>query len=224
MTAFAAFAVVPSTVATWYGRVRHRRRSAIGPGADTARVEREAGHQEVRVLGYANCDGLQDIHASREFNRQAERIASACSRRGLRLLELVRERQPESENQNPLDRPGLSYALRRILAGEAGGLVVADLSSISHSTGELGRVLEWFSRSNARFIAAASGLDTQLASGRLAVRTVIEVARWGQERPDRQAARGAHERPVHPAGAGLSGAGRKNATTNGHNPSNGNGA
>ncbi len=222
MTAFAAFAVVPSTVATWYGRVRHRRRSAIGPGADAARVERAAGHHEVRVLGYANCDGLQDIDASGEFHLQAERIASACSRRGLRLLELVGERQPESGS--PLDRPGLNYALRRILAGEAGGLVVADLSSISHSTGELGRVLEWLSRSNARFIAAASGLDTQQESGRLAVRTIIEVARWGQERPDRQAARGAHERPVHPAGAGLSGAGRKNATTNGHNPSNGNGA
>jgi hypothetical protein len=236
MTAFAAFAVVPSTVATWYGRLRYRRRSATGPGADAARVEHAAGHEEVRVLGYANCDGLRDIHACGEFNLQAERIASACSRRGLRLLELVREREPESENQNPLDRPGLSYALRRILAGEADGLVVADLSSIGHSTGELGRVLEWFSRSNTRFIAAASGLDTQLVSGRLAVRTIIEVARWGQERPDRraarwgqerpdrQAARGAHERLVHPAGAGLSGAGRKNAITNGHSPSNGNGA
>ncbi len=215
MTAFAAFAVVPLTVATWYGRVRHRRRSAIGPGADAAQVDPGAGHDEIRVLGYANCDGLQDIHASGEFRLQAARIASACSRRRITLLEVVRERQPESENA--LDRPGLSYALRRILAGEASGLVVADISSITHSTEELGRVLEWFSRSNARFIAAASGLDTQQEGGRLAVRTIVEVARWGQERPDRVDARWGHERPVQPAGAGMFGAGRKGSAMNGHN-------
>lgn len=177
---------------------------------------------ELPVLGYASCDGTQDICASGEFRLQAERIASACSRRGLTLLELVRERQPQSEN--PPDRPGLSYALRRIRAGEASGLVDADLSSITHSTGELGRVLEWFSRSNARFIAAALGLDTQQQRGQLAVRTIIEVARWGQERPDRPAARWGHERPVHPAGAGLSGAGRKGSTMNRHSGNSGNGA
>ena len=166
-------------------------------------------------MGYASCDGLEDIHVSGEFRLQAERIASACSRRGLRLFELVRERQPQSEN--PLDSPGLSYALRRILAGEASGLVVADLSSITRSTGELARVLEWFWHSNARFIAAASGLDTQQESGRLAVRTIIEVARWRHERPVQPAARWGHERPVQPAGAGSFGAGRKGLTTNGHN-------
>jgi hypothetical protein len=135
-------------------------------------------------------------------------------------LELVRERQPQREDA--LDRPGLSYALRRILAGEARGLVVADLSSLSHSTGELGRVLEWFSRSNARFIAAAPGLDTQQESGRLAVRTIIEVARWGQERPVDPAARWGHERPVQQAGAETFGASR-NGSGSGHNGSNASG-
>jgi hypothetical protein len=42
----------------------------------------------------------------------------------------------------------------------------------------LGQVLEWLSSRGARFIAAFPGLDTDKESGRLALRTIIEVASW----------------------------------------------
>jgi Resolvase, N terminal domain/Recombinase len=83
---------------------------------------------------------------------------SACQRLRLPLLQVVRERQPNG--RRGCDRPALSYALRRIAAGEAHGLVVSELSQLSRSKDELGEVLDCLSQANARLVAAAQGLDT----------------------------------------------------------------
>jgi DNA invertase Pin-like site-specific DNA recombinase len=107
-------------------------------------------------------------------------IASECNRLGLALRELVRERQPQ--RGRALARPGLGYALKLITDGEAAGLAVAELSRLAHSVPELGRVLEWFVRSDIRLVAASPALDTSDEAGRLTVRTVIEVSRWERER------------------------------------------
>jgi DNA invertase Pin-like site-specific DNA recombinase len=132
------------------------------------------------VVGYASVAARRGEHPAREFTSQAEKIALACERRGLSLLDLVREHEPE--RGRALERPGLGYALRRISAGEAKGLVVAELSRLTHSVSELGRLLEWLSQFDARLVAAASGLDTEEESSRLAVRTIIEISRWERDR------------------------------------------
>jgi DNA invertase Pin-like site-specific DNA recombinase len=93
-------------------------------------------------------------------------------------MALVRERQ----HRRPLERPGLGYALGRIVAGDADGLVVAELSGVTQSVSELGRLLEWLSSRNARFLAACHGLDTDEAAGRLTVQAIIEVSRWERAR------------------------------------------
>jgi DNA invertase Pin-like site-specific DNA recombinase len=116
------------------------------------------------------------------LRRQVEEIASECERRGLRLLEVVRERERERLHTRPLERPGLGYALGQLAAGRASGLVVSELSRVSHSVPELGRVLDWLSHRDARFVAILPGLDTDEAAGRLVVRTIIEVSRWERER------------------------------------------
>lgn len=133
-----------------------------------------------RVLGYASVDPDAEESLNREFQRQMDRIAAECDRRGLSLLEVVRERKPK--RGHVLGRPGLGYALRRITDGEAAGLVVAELSRFSSSLPELGPALEWFLRSDVRFIVAAGGLDTDENAGRLAIRTLIEVSRVEHER------------------------------------------
>jgi DNA invertase Pin-like site-specific DNA recombinase len=81
-----------------------------------------------------------------------------------------------------MDRPALSYALKRISSGEAEGLVVAELSRLSRSVPDLGPVLVWFLDSNARLVAAAQGLDTEERGGQLAVRTLIDAAGWERQR------------------------------------------
>jgi DNA invertase Pin-like site-specific DNA recombinase len=138
-----------------------------------------SGDRPSPILGYASWDGRNGVHAS-AFRAQAEEIASECNRLDLRLLELVREREPQ--RGRALDRPGLGYALRSIEQREAEGLVVAELSRLTHSAAELGRVLQWFLDRDARLIAIAQGLDTGRAGGRLAAEAIIEVSRWEHER------------------------------------------
>ena len=132
------------------------------------------------MVGYASADADQRARANDELRRQVEEIAAECERRGLRLLEVVRER--DRQHRRPLKRPGLGYALEQIAAGNASGLVVSDLSRLTHSLPDLGRVLEWLTRRDARFVAAGPGLDTEEEAGRLALRAVIEVSRWERER------------------------------------------
>lgn len=128
------------------------------------------------VLGYA----LGSEHFAAGFRRQEEEIASACDRRGLILLRVVHER--DARHRRPLERPGLGYALSRISAGEADGLVVSELSRVTHSVSELGGVLEWLVRHDSRFVAATSGVDTAEEAGRLTVQTIIQVSQWERQR------------------------------------------
>jgi peptidoglycan hydrolase-like protein with peptidoglycan-binding domain/DNA invertase Pin-like site-specific DNA recombinase len=140
------------------------------------------------VLGYACVAAPPGAAFNGEFVDQSEKIASECERRGLALLELVREREPE--HASGIRRPGLSYALDRIWAGEAQGLVVADLSRLSLSVTDLGKVLSWFSRANARLVAAKEGIDTADRGGRLAARILIEVSGWERERLGKRTRKG----------------------------------
>jgi DNA invertase Pin-like site-specific DNA recombinase len=153
---------------------------SAGPAPDCARPDRALARLPAAVVGYALADAKQPDRAIPELRRQQEEIASVCERRGLRLLEVVRER--EWTHQRALERPGLGYALERIAAGQANGLVVSELYRLSHSLPELGRVLDWLSRHDARLVAAVPTLDTNEEAGRLVVRTIIEVSRWERQR------------------------------------------
>ena len=166
------------------GRVPRRR---AGRGARTGErraAERPApvrdGPADTPMLGYAIVSAPDGSVDRGELGEQAKEIAGECGRRRLELLELVREREPR--NGKGLERPGLGYALERISAGEARGLVVSELSRLSRSAAELGEILEWFTRSEARLVAVAQGLDTDERQGRLAARTLIEVSGWERER------------------------------------------
>jgi DNA invertase Pin-like site-specific DNA recombinase/peptidoglycan hydrolase-like protein with peptidoglycan-binding domain len=156
------------------GRPDGRRRAAKRPAPV------RDGPRDTPMLGYAIVSAPDGSVESGELGEQAEEIAGECGRRGLELLELVREREPR--NGKGFDRPGLGYALERISAGEARGLVVSELSRLSRTPAELGEILEWFARSEARLVAVAQGLDTDERQGRLAARTLIEVSGWERER------------------------------------------
>jgi DNA invertase Pin-like site-specific DNA recombinase len=103
-------------------------------------------------------------------------IARECERLHLRLTELVGEREPPTSKG--LARPGLNYSLDQIAAGAAHGLMIAELSRITHSASELGEIIERLADSGVRLIAVANGLDTHRADGRLAADILTSVARW----------------------------------------------
>lgn len=134
----------------------------------------------IAVLGYASVDAAQPGCSNGDLQWQAREIASECKRRGLYLVEVVHDHV--TPRQRPLDRPGLGYALGQIAAGGATGLVVPELSHLSHGLPDLGRVLEWLTARDARVIAAAPGIDTGEEAGRLAIRAIIEVSRSARQR------------------------------------------
>jgi DNA invertase Pin-like site-specific DNA recombinase len=138
------------------------------------------------VIGYASCFRSGNA-GSREIEQQTSTIARECKRRGLRLIEVVGEREPATGKG--LARPGLGYALDRIQTGDAEGLVVAELSRITSSAAELGTLIEWFESSSARLVAAGQALDTASENGRLAAQMLIEVSRWERTRHGLEAAR-----------------------------------
>ncbi len=158
-------------------RDEHQR---LGHGVAGATVLIESRSPTAPVVGYASAAWGSNRPSNEELRNQTDTIVAACARRGLVLLEVVREWEPA--RCHALERPGLGYALERISAGEAAGLVVADLSRLTRSVPELGRVLECLSSSDARLIAAVPGLDTGDDGGRLTARTIIELSRWERDR------------------------------------------
>ena len=134
------------------GFVSRQRRSprlqAERPGGGQHAAERPAhiggGRSDTPVLGYVSVASPAAAVGGQEFRRQSKIITGECKRRGLRVLELVREHEPHSGKG--LGRPGLGYAFKRISTGEAQGLVVSELSRLSRSAAELGRILAWFKR------------------------------------------------------------------------------
>ena len=168
-------------------------RSSVRHGAmPRARVRGRGGVPSagaaLRAVGPPPASPSSDTRASPDpapppgasSSAQAKVIANECECRGVRLLEIVREHEPSSGKA--LSRPGLAYAMERIAIGEVSGLVVSELSRVTCSAAELGRIIEWLDRSHARFIAATHGLDTNEVEGHLAADLLVEVSRWESER------------------------------------------
>jgi peptidoglycan hydrolase-like protein with peptidoglycan-binding domain/DNA invertase Pin-like site-specific DNA recombinase len=184
-----------STLLVLVSRTRAReKRVPVGQGPTTggepaeparaanpvAAPERSAA-KRVPVIGYASMHAAAGVRLNGgQLREQAERIAAECDRRELSLIELVREREPQ--HGGGLERPGLAYAIERISAGDAQGLVVAELPRLARSVPELGRVLEWFSSSGARLVVPRQRIDTAERDGLLVVRALIEVSSWERER------------------------------------------
>lgn len=143
--------------------------------------EGEGGYPPERppVIGYASCL-CSGPAGTAELKQQADVITRECKRLGLRLTELVGER--ESGTTKGLERPGLNYALDRIRSGPEHGLIVAELSRITHSASELGTIIDRLAGSRVRLIATANGLDTERPDGRLAADILVDVARWERVR------------------------------------------
>jgi DNA invertase Pin-like site-specific DNA recombinase len=103
-----------------------------------------------------------------EIEEQVLVIESACEELGIALVDVVREHEPDGSSGSS-GRPGLSYALERLDAGEASCLVVSDLERLTREVTELATVVDRLERAHIRLIAIDMGLDTATPSGRLAV-------------------------------------------------------
>jgi DNA invertase Pin-like site-specific DNA recombinase len=175
-------------------------RNEPGPAADdVARVSANgAGNgfppspvlQGDRVIGYltTSTDAWSD-----EDEGSAAAIEATCEDSAWNLLEIVCDR----ENGRTLDRPGLSYALERIAAGRASGLVIGELQRLSRSPADLRALMAWFRDADATLVALDFGLDTSTPEGRQIARTLIALDTAEPDRSHHQVQNGGAGAPIH---------------------------
>jgi DNA invertase Pin-like site-specific DNA recombinase len=166
----------PAAAAEHPGDGEDEREAAIA-GGGTRGGAAVGVHEAVRALGYASVppDG-----GRRQLAAQQRAIMQGVGRLGLHLVELVRDREPETGKA--LDRAGLSYLIERLAAGDATCVIVSGLERLSRSVAELGTIVEWLERNGVRLVAVDLGLDTASASGRSTARALASVAGWERER------------------------------------------
>src|SRR5689334_15280010 len=111
-----------------------------------------------RVIGYltTSTDAWSDAD-----EQSAAAIEATCERSAWDLVEIVCDR----ENGRTLDRPGLTYALERIVEGRARGLVVSGLERISRSPADVRALTAWFHDADAMLVALDLGLDIRAPAG-----------------------------------------------------------
>jgi resolvase-like protein len=176
----------PRPFAGWTRRLGLRAgRATIDPTEGPEHTAPWAAVDPPPVLGYATVSPREARSPDDQLARQADIIVRACDQRGLGLVEVVGDPQPERRLFRPkvLDAPpGLRYAIEQIDAGDVSGLVVQGLRRLAQSAAELGPLVEWFTRRDARLIAVAQGFDTGEDGGRIAARLIVEVSRWERER------------------------------------------
>jgi hypothetical protein len=167
----------------WWGSRRGRSGAPRGEGEPAPAQSAESAR--VAVIGYATFSDRAGTESDDELAKQAAVIARACDRRGLVLVEMVGDPDRDRGLIRPKlsdARPGLRYALDRISAGDAHGLVVPGLRRLTRSVAELGPIIDWCARREARLVAVAQGFDTSERESRIAARLLIEVSRWERER------------------------------------------
>ncbi len=82
----------------------------------------------------------------------AAAIEATCEHSAWELLEIVCDR----ENGEPLDRPGLTYALEQIVEGRSCGLLVSDLQSLGGSADDVRALVAWLRDVDATLVALDS--------------------------------------------------------------------
>jgi DNA invertase Pin-like site-specific DNA recombinase len=157
---------------------RKSREKATGRRSSAAERAQIVPTGERKVIGYVTvAAGARDDAAG------AAAIRAACQRSGWHLIEVVRDRD---QRLSSLKRPGLSYALGKITAGDAHALVVNDVDRLSRSMVDLGTLMQWFRDSQAALIALDINLDTSTPEGD---RLAALLGRLSREERDRIAHR-----------------------------------
>ena len=124
------------------------------------------------VIGY-----VTGPRAGRSDEHPPERdIERACERSGWQLAEVVRDR----EDGSILERPALTGALERIVAGQAHGLVVNDARLLGRSV-DFAKFVQWFRDAEAALIALDLGLDTSTPEGSRVASSLITLNGWAGE-------------------------------------------
>ena len=170
------------------GPMRNGDGKAAKPSASSTAPSSTGRPRAPAAIGYVSVREREDGDGQ-ELRDQIAAIKTACRRRGLHLKHVIRDLEQVSDI-GP-ERPGMQYALRRLAAGEASCLVVAELGRLGRSAPEVGCIVGSLRRRQWRLVAVGDELDTGTKSGgEVADKLVSRSAPDGQRRPS--------ARPSHP--------------------------
>jgi DNA invertase Pin-like site-specific DNA recombinase len=131
-----------------------------------------AAQPSMTGVGYTTVPEGDDTNSPR-LREEARQIQAACKRHGVALKKLVRDLEPQAGPD--LRRPGLTYALESLEAGEFDCLVVPRLDRLTRSAANLGALIRLLDDRNARLIVVDIDLDTKTEEGRLAADALVKV-------------------------------------------------
>ncbi len=140
----------------------------------------ETGHP--RAIGYLNIAPGEEAGERAETSAAGEAMDDACRERDWELIQIVRDSASTPGHRS--ERPGLSFALERVAAGEASCLVVGRLGHLARSVTELGGLLDWFTEHEATLLICDIELDTSTTTGRRSAQTLAAVSAWERARSD----------------------------------------
>jgi hypothetical protein len=133
-------------------------RHLAGPLAPSPRPAPSAGSHRSgrpRAFGYVR---LARGAPSASFHAQAAAIETGCLRRGITLVSLVSDLEPE---RGAAGRPpALAFALERLESGDADRLVVSRLDHLAPTREELGPVLESLAARDVGLVVLDRDVDT----------------------------------------------------------------
>ena len=141
----------------------------------------ETGHP--RAIGYLNIAPGEEAGERAETSAAGEAMDDACHERDWELIQIVRDSASTPGHRS--ERPGLSFALERVAAGEASCLVVGRLGHLARSVTELGGLLDWFTEHEATLLICDIELDTSTTTGRRSAQTLAAVSAWERARQRR---------------------------------------
>jgi len=144
-----------------------------------------------RVYGYVSVAQRERHVDTDAYEAQAEKIRAFCDACELRLVQIVREAEPDHGRAG--SRPGLRYLLEELAGGAASGLVVTELRRLSGASADLAPLLRWFEECDAALVALDVGLDTSTADGDRTARALAAVGDWEHERLSERSRRGLEE-------------------------------
>ena len=110
---------------------------------------------------------------------QREQIEAWCIARGFALGEMLEELDESGARS---DRPLLEWAVRRVEAGESGGIVVAKIDRFGRSLANGLVAIERVTRAGGVFASVQDGLDLSTDTGRLVLRIMLSMGEWELDR------------------------------------------
>lgn len=152
----------------------------------------------MNTIGYVRVSTHEQAMSGLGLAAQRAAIESACTARGWALNGLLVD---DGQSGRTLERPALKDALRRLLNGDAGCLMVSKLDRLTRSVGDLAALVAWTETNRVTLVALDLGVDTSTPGGRLMANVFASVAEWEREMAagrtrDALAALRAQQRPI----------------------------